>query len=185
MRHLAAAACGLILFAGLAPAQTPDQHDHLQDFKNKLIWKGPLIKTLLSAGFNEIRNSPHEWGRGLDGFGKRAGSAFAKRTVKASVELAASEWTHEDLHYHRQGTGTVMSRIRHAIVTTYWVPRDDGPGHTLAVGRIAGSFATPQVARLWMPDRINGSNAALQSTAATVGLDLGLNILYEFWRRPK
>jgi hypothetical protein len=173
--------CGLSLLAGPASAQ---QDNHLEDFKRKLIWKEPLIKTVASALFNEASDSPHEWGRGIDGFGKRAGSAFAKRTVKASVELAASEWTHEDLHYHRLGDGTIFSRVKHAVVTTYWVGRDNGPGNTVAVGRIAGSFTASQVARLWMPDRVATFGAAMQSTAATVGLDLGVNIVREFWRRP-
>ncbi len=134
--------------------------------------------------FNEVRNSPHEWGRGVDGFAKRAGSSFGQRAVKASVELGVSEWTHEDLHYHRLGTGSFFTRLKHAVVTTYWVPRDNGPGNTIAVGRIAGSFLSPQVARLWMPDRVATGGAALQSTAATIGLDAGINVLYEFWRRP-
>jgi hypothetical protein len=176
IRHLVFFLCAVPVFA-----QT---HSHLQDFKRKLIWKGPLAKTAVSALFNEVRNSPHEWGRGVDGFAKRAGSSFGQRAVKASVELGVSEWTHEDLHYHRLGTGSFFTRLKHAVVTTYWVPRDNGPGNTIAVGRIAGSFLSPQVARLWMPDRVATGGAALQSTAATIGLDAGINVLYEFWRRP-
>ena len=173
--------CGVALAAGSARAED----NHLQDFKRKLIWKGPLAKTVASALFTEITNSPHEWGRGIDGFGKRVGSSFGKRAVKASVELGVSEWTHEDLHYHRLGTGSVMRRVKHAVVTTYWVPRDNGPGHTLAAGRIAGTFAAPQVARLWMPDRVATFGAATQSAGYSMGLDVGLNLIYEFWRRPK
>jgi hypothetical protein len=176
IRHLVFFLCAVPVFA-----QT---HSHLQDFKRKLIWKGPLAKTAVSALFNEVRNSPHEWGRGVDGFAKRAGSSFGQRAVKASVELGVSEWTHEDLHYHRLGTGSFFTRLKYAVVTTYWVPRDNGPGNTIAVGRIAGSFLSPQVARLWMPDRVATGGAALQSTAATIGLDAGINVLYEFWRRP-
>jgi hypothetical protein len=182
LRRLAPVLCGLSLLAGPVLAE---EQNHIQDFKRKLIWKGPLIKTAASALFEEARNSPHEWGRGIDGFGKRVGSAFAKRTVKAGVELGFSGFTHEDLHYQRMGSGRFWARVKHAVVTTYWVPRDDGPGHTLAVGRIAGSFAAPQVARLWMPDRIATFGAAMESTGATLGLDVGLNVLYEFWHRKR
>jgi hypothetical protein len=174
--------CGILLLAGSVSAQN---HDHLEDFKRKLVWKGPLIKTVVSALFNEARDSPHEWGRGIDGFGKRAGNAFAKRTIKAGAELTASGWTHEDLHYHRLGAGSVWTRVAHAVAATYWVPRDDGPGHTLAAGRIAGTLAAPQVARLWMPDRLATFGAAMQASGATVGLDVGPNIVYEFWRRRR
>ena len=75
-------------------------------FEDKLIWKGPLVKTAISALFNEAINSPTEWGRGIDGFGKRAGNSFGQRAVKASVELGLSTWTHEDLHFRRLGEGS-------------------------------------------------------------------------------
>ena len=179
MRKLFVAICGVTLLAGSACAQ---EDNHFQDFKRKLIWKGPLLTTALSAFAGEVFNAPKEWGRGIDGFGKRAGSSFGQRAVKASVELGFSERTHEDLHYHRLGTGSVLTRVKHAVVTTYWVPRDNGTGQTLAVGRIAGTFAAPQVARLWMPDRVATFGAATQSAGATFGLDVGLNIVYEFWR---
>ena len=168
----------------MAASALAQDADHLQDFKNKLIWKGPLAKTAASALFSQAIDAPKEWGRGIEGFGKRVGSSFGKRAVKASVELGVSEWTHEDLHYHRLGTGSFLGRLKYAVVTTYWVPRDNGPGHTVAAGRIAGSFAAPQVARLWMPDRVANFEGAARSMGFSIGLDVGLNILYEFWRRP-
>jgi hypothetical protein len=172
--------CALSLLAAPTLAQN---HSHLEDFKRRLLWKDALVKTALSALFNEARNSPHEWGRGIDGFGKRAGSAFGKRAVKAGVEFGVSEWTHEDLHYKRLGSGSFLDRVKHAVGTTYWVARDDGSGQTLAVGRIAGSVAQSQAARLWMPDRVATFGAAMYGTAATVGLDIGINLFHEF--RPR
>ena len=173
------------LFLLCALSLSAQEHSHLRDFRRKLIWQGPLVKTAASALFNEIRNSPHEWGRGIDGFGKRAGSSFGQRAVKASTELAFSEVTHEDLHYHRLGGGSFLARLGHAVTSTYWVRRDNGAGHTLAVGRIAGTITAPQVARLWMPDRVATFGAAMQSSAATVGLDIGINLFYEFWHRRR
>ena len=51
MRELFLAVYGAVLLAGSASAQTDN---HLRDFQNKLIWKGPLKdqadKELLKAG---------------------------------------------------------------------------------------------------------------------------------------
>ncbi len=175
--------CGAFLLSGAADAQplAPPVDDHLREFRQKLIWKAPLAKTALSALFNEVRNSPHEWGRGADGFAKRAGSAFGQRAVKATVELGVSAWTHEDLHYHRSGHGSFWSRVKHAAVSTFWVRRDNGDGNTLAAGRITGAFAASQVSRSWMPDRVATFGAGAQSFGATLGLDVGTNLFVEFW----
>jgi hypothetical protein len=182
MRKLFVAVCGGVLLVGSASAQT-DTDNHLRDFRRKLIWKAPLIKTAFSALFNEARNSPHEWGRGVDGFGKRVASSFGQRAVKATVELGVSSWTHEDLHYKRMGPGGFWSRIKHAAVTTYWVPRDNGQGQTVAIGRITGSFAAGMVSRTWMPSRVATFGAGMQSFGGSIGLDVGVNIFREFWPR--
>src|ERR1035438_1910099 len=121
MRKLFVAACAVSQMLGSACAQDAD---HFKDFRDKLIWKAPLVKTAIAALFNEAINSPTEWGRGPGGFARRAGNSFAQRTVKASVELAVSPLTHEDLHFQRLGEGTVMVRLKHAVLGTFWVRRD-------------------------------------------------------------
>ena len=180
MRKLFMTVCGGVLLVGSASAQTDN---HLRDFRNKLIWKGPLIKTAFSALFNEARNSPHEWGRGIDGFGKRVASSLGQRAVKATVELGVSYWTHEDLHYKRMGQGSFWPRVKHAAVTTYWVRRDNGQGQTVAFGRITGSFTAGMVSRAWMPSRVATFGAGMQSFAGSIGLDVGVNLFREFWPR--
>ena len=143
------------------------------------------MKTAFSALFNEAINSPTEWGRGIDGFAKRAGNSFGQRAVKASVELGVSEWTHEDLHFRRLGEGTAWQRVKHATLGTFWVRRDDGMGHTLAVGRIAGAFAAGQASRIWMPARVANFGAGARTSGGTLGLDVAANLFREFWPRKR
>jgi hypothetical protein len=182
MRRLFTALCGVALMAGLACAQ---DDNHLRDFRDKLIWKGPLMKTAFSALFNEAINSPTEWGRGIEGFGKRAGNSFGQRAAKATVELAVSEWTHEDLHFRRLGEGTVWTRVKHVMLGTFWVQRDNGPGHTLAAGRITGAFAAGQLSRTWMPARLANFGAGVRTSGGTLGLDVGADLFREFWPRKR
>src|SRR5437588_12289245 len=87
-----------VLIAAHAGAQ---EHIHKQEFKNKLYFKGALIKTVIAATWAEARNSPHEWHRTMGGFGKRAASSYAQRAVKGVTEFGISEITHEDLRYHK------------------------------------------------------------------------------------
>jgi hypothetical protein len=183
MRNLFVAICGASLMAGSACAQDAD---HFRDFRDKLIWKTPLLKTAVSALFNEAINSPTEWGRGPEGFAKRAGNSFGQRVVKASVELGVSEWTHEDLHFRRSGEGSVWTRVKHVTLGTFWVPRDNGIEHrTLAAGRITGAFAAGQASRIWMPARVANFGAGVRTSGGTLGLDVGINLVREFWPRKK
>ena len=182
MRKLLVAMCGVTIMAGSAGAQ---DDNHLRDFRDKLIWKGPLMKTAFSALFDEAINSPTEWGRGIDGFGKRVANSFGQRAIKASVELAFSPLTHEDLHFRRSGEGSVWQRVKHVAVGTFWVPRDNGPGHTLAAGRITGVLAARQLSRLWMPARVAGFGTCVRNSGGSLGVDVGLDLVREFWPRKK
>jgi hypothetical protein len=182
MRKLFVAMCGVALMAGLACAQ---DDNHLRDFRDKLIWKGPLMKTAFSALFTEAINSPTEWGRGIEGFGKRAGNSFGQRAVKATVELGVSEWTHEELHFRRLGEGSAWTRVKHVMLGTFWVRRDNGPGHTLAAGRIVGAVAAGQMSRLWMPARLANFGAGMRTSGGTLGLDVGTDLFREFWPRKR
>jgi hypothetical protein len=182
MRKLFVAMCGLSLVASPMCAQ---DDNHLRDFRDKLIWKAPLVKTSVAALLNEAINSPKEWGRGADGFAKRAGSSFAQRAIKASFELGISQWTHEDLHFRRSGEGSVWTRVKHTVRGTFWVRRDNGPGHTLAAGRITGAIAAGQGTRLWMPARVATFGAGARNTGATLGLDVGTDLVREFWPRKR
>ena len=182
MRKLFVAICGVSLMVGSAYAQ---DDNHLRDFRDKLIWKGPLMKTAFSALFNEAINSPTEWGRGIDGFAKRAGNSFGQRAVKATVELGLSPLTHEDLHFHRLGEGSVWTRVKHVMLGTFWVRRDNGEGHTLAAGRITSAFAAGQMSRIWMPARLANFGAGVRTSGGTLGLDVGTDLFREFWPRKR
>ena len=178
--------CLVVIAAGRLSAQQPSSVDdnHWRDFKRKLIWKGPLAKTVLSAGFNQVINSPREWDRTWEGFGKRAANSAGQRAIKATMELAVSEWTHEDLHYHRLREGGFARRLGHAVSGTFWVRRDNGSdGYTLAAGRISGAFAAGQLSRTWMPSRVATFRSGMTTFGAAMGLDVAWNVFSEFWPR--
>jgi len=178
--RLLAVAYGMALMA--APVRGQDDN-HLRDFRYKLIGTGPLIGTVVGTLSTEFFNVPREWRRGYGGLGKRAGNLFAQSAVQATVELGASYWTHEDLHFRRCGAGSAWARVKRVVAGDFRVRRDDGPGHTLAVGRIAGAFAAGQMSRLWMPDRVAGFRSGLGTSGATLGLKVGSDLLREF--RPR
>ena len=179
MSRLATLLLPFILISVQAGAQ---QHIHKRELKHKFMFKGALIKTGVSALWGEARNSPHEWGRTWSGLAKRAGSSYAQRAVKGVVEFSiSSAWTHEDLRYHKSNLQGRWPRIKFAVVRSFWVPRDVGDGHTFAVGRVVGAFAAGQVSRTWMPSRVATFGAGVSSGGLSIGLDVGLNVVREFW----
>jgi hypothetical protein len=162
------------------------EHIHKRELKQKLFTKGSWIKTGATVAWEQIRNSPHEWGRNAGGLAKRAGSSAGQRAIKGVTEYTiASMWTHEDTRYRRSGLDGKWPRVRYAVVSTFWVPRDVPGGNTFAVGRVAGAIVGAQVSRAWLPQRVATFGAGMSSAGLSVGFDVGLNVVREFWRKPR
>jgi hypothetical protein len=140
-------------------------------------------RSAASATWGQLRNSPHEWGRGPAGFGKRFASGLGRHAVKATIQAGVGAIHHEDLHYHRsnlQGTGP---RLKYAVKSTFWVPRTNKRGHTVAAGRISGNMGAGLISRAWQPASTAGIGAGLASGGIGIGAEVGANVAREFWPR--
>jgi hypothetical protein len=154
-------------------------------FVKRLFSPASMARTGASAAWSEIRNSPHEWGRGATGFAKRFGSSFGRHVIKTTVMTGVGAVHHEDLHYHKSELEGTWPRMKYAVVSTFWVPRTKGSGHTLALGRISGNMSAGLVSRVWMPARVATVGAGVASGGISIGADVGLNVAREFWPRHK
>jgi hypothetical protein len=143
------------------------------------------VRSLASAGLNQARNYPHEWGQGGAGFAKRAGSAFATHAVKEGIELPLARAFHQDLHYQRSNLQGTWPRLKYAVKSTFIVPRTNKPGKTLATSRIAGNMGAGMISRAWMPASAAGVGAGLASGGAGIGVDVGVHVAREFLPQKK
>jgi len=178
-------ACTLIAVpSGAQPYATANQeHVHKAALKKKFLTGEAWAKVVAGAAWSHLVNSPHEWGRGAGAFGKRVASSAGGHAVKGVVEYSiAASWTHEDLRYRRSNAHGTWPRLRYAVVHTFWVPRDTG-GNTFAFGRTIGALTSGQVSRAWMPARVATVGAGFESGGLSICLDIGINVLQEFWPR--
>lgn len=134
-----------------------------------------------SAAWGQWRNSPPEWGRGSDGFGRRLSSGYGRRVIKNTVDFGVSSWRGETMSYVRcTGCTGAWSRVRYAVRSTFVRPREGG-GSTFAAGRLMGAYASGFAPMLWYPDSRDGAGHAVLRGTTCLGLDLGKNVLREFW----
>lgn len=157
-------------------------HPYREEYKRQTFGKGAIAPTLGGAAVRQLRNSPHEWGRGASGFGKRVGSSFGTNVIKHSIEFPIAAARHEDLHYHRSGQKGFGPRLRHALVSTVITRKTTTGRKTVASGRISGAVGSGIVASAWQP-----AGLSVAGGAATGGIMLGgtaaANVAREFWPR--
>ena len=180
------AAPGLMCIAILSASSVAEAASKpSRDFAKRMVSPQSLGRTAAGAGIGTLRNSPHEWGQGAAGFGKRFASGIGRHVVKTAIQTGVGALHHEDLHYHRSNLEGTFPRLKYAVTSTFWVPRTNRTGHTVALGRLSGNMGAGLVSRLWQPASTAGIGAGFASGGISIGADVGINVAREFWPQHK
>ena len=138
-----------------------------------------IIGPAFAAGIGQAQDEPPSWGGGAEAFGKRYGSAAARRVIAETVIFGFAAADGEDPRYFPSQDRRVWARTRHAIVSTFVSPTSHGVTIP-AFSRFVGVYGAAFVSNTWYPDnRATAGNAAVRGTWGMVG-SLGLRLASEF-----
>ncbi len=141
---------------------------------------GGLLGSGLSAGVNQWRDYPKEWGQGAKGYGRRFAASVGQGTVKNSIRFVTATALHEDPRYFASDQKGFPRRVGHAIASVF-VTRTDSGGRRFNVSGLAGAVGSEFIANQWYPPRLATTNDALRGCAITLGLDAARNLAKELW----
>ena len=137
---------------------------------------------LLYAEVDQMRNEPPQWGKGWDGYGKRAASNVGEFAIQEGVTDGLAAVLHRPLDYQRCPCHGFDDRMAWAIrqSLTDVMPHDQ---HPLAVPRIVGAYAGSFAQASWRP-AASSSRARVAVLNGTVSLLIGagINVFHEFKR---
>jgi hypothetical protein len=140
------------------------------------------------AAINQANDTPHEWGQGMVGFGRRFASAFGKHIVHKTIQDPVSKLLHEELSYHRSGQERFAPRLKAALLGSVIRHKTTTGKSTVAVGEISGAFGSGLISRLWQPASTGSLAMGFESGGITLAIDTGMNVVKEFWpeiRHPR
>jgi hypothetical protein len=143
---------------------------------------------VVGAAINQENDTPHEWGQGMVGFGRRVASAFGKHIVHKTIQYPVSKLLHEELSYHPSGQERFGPRLKAALLGSVIRHKTTTGKSTLAVGEISGAFGSGLISRLWQPASTGSLAMGFESGGITLGIDTGMNVVKEFWpeiRHPR
>jgi hypothetical protein len=158
------------------PTQTRELHNYLFDAFGPY----PIAVASVSAGIDQMDNSPPEWSQGASGYGRRFGSALGIEAVSTTTRFALSEALRQDPLYYRCECSGVFPRLGHAVVSAF-TARTGEDGHQVfsvpaLVGPYAGSFTAVYA---WYPNRF-GAKDALRMGNYSLLEYVGGNVALEF-----
>lgn len=131
------------------------------------------------AGIKQAANTPH-YRQGAIGYGERFGATAADGFSDIMIGGAIlPSLLHQDPRYFYQGTGTVRSRLRHALLSPFIARGDNGKSQP-NYSSVGGDLASAALSNLYFPNSNRGAGLVFSQFALGTGERLGADVAEEF-----
>ncbi len=131
------------------------------------------------AGLKQAADSP-AYPQGAKGYGERFGATAADGFTDIMIGGAIlPSLLHQDPRYFYQGTGSVRSRLRHALLSPFIARGDNGKSQP-NYSSMGGDLGSAAISNLYFPEKNRGAGLVFSQFALGTGERLGANIAQEF-----
>ncbi len=135
------------------------------------------------AAVEQAHNTFPGYGQGSEGYAKRYGGTYADTLTSRMLGSAIfPALLHQDPRYFYQGSGSVRSRVLHALLATVVCRGDNGrlePNYS----RMAGSFAAAGLSNLYRAQQDRQVGLTFRNGLIILGGNAVTNVLREFLSR--
>lgn len=159
-----------------------DVKEKFKIYGGRIVSPHVFVLTALTAGVRQWQNSPGQWGRGWDGYGKRFGTNYARTAIRDTFAFGVDSALHLDPRFFRApetagGGGRMVHALKQVVIA-----RKDNGGQSFAYGSVLGAFASGEASTLWQPRRSDGRfGDGLVYAGVLLAGDAAYNVFREFW----
>ncbi len=166
----------------VGPTMHADPFDIHQKFEYRIIQSFGLkgyFGSALGAAIGQSRDSPREWGEGVQGYATRYVSGIGSNLSRQSVAFLMESALHEDPRYFPSEEKAFGKRLKNVLLQTV-VARTDAGKETFAWARMVSAFAAGEITNAWSPPSTDSPERGAVRGCMTLGGDFGYNLLQEF-----
>ncbi len=135
------------------------------------------------AGIEQKHNTFPGYGQGLEGYGKRLGAAYADTMSTRMIGRALLPAVlHQDPRYFYRGSGSIRSRILHALAASFVTRGDNGrlePNYS----QLLGNFAAAGLSNVYRAPEDRRVGLTFRNGLIITGTGAVENLLREFFSR--
>lgn len=133
-----------------------------------------------AAGIEQATNAYAGYGQGVAGYGKRFAAKFADgRTSDLLTHAVFPALLHQDPRYYYQGSGSVKSRLVHAVSSAF-LTRNDSGRTVFNSSYFLGDLSAAALSNLYYPKANRGANLVFTNAAVGLAGRIGTNLMREF-----
>ncbi len=162
--------------------QRPDPSERRNNYLKSVFGPTALARVAATATWGTIRNSPEEWGKKPEGFGRRLASDFGKNLIKQSTIAGLDEAFKVDSRFYRSKKRDLKSKVGNALLSTVTARTPSGK-RVIGVPRIAGTYLSSiAAAEVWYPKRFTYKDG-LRSGTISLGFTAAFNLFKELIKK--
>ncbi|HLM23454.1 MAG TPA: hypothetical protein VK274_00295 [Pyrinomonadaceae bacterium] len=157
----------------------PTPRERFKRYVSSTVGPTRLAWSAASAGINQWRDHPEEWGQGAKGYGKRYASSLGQNAIQQTVTYGLDMAIDLDTGFRRSKRQGFFPRMKDALIQNV-TSRTRSGDRVISVPRLAGVYTGAVVAReTWYPDRYSYKDG-LRSGTKTLLTGFGINLVREF-----
>ena len=157
----------------------PSHRERFNRYVKSSVGPFRLAYTGFTAGINQWRDHPEEWGQGMKGFGRRYASSFGQNLIQQTVTYGLDEAFGLDTGFKKSKREGFGPRMKDALIQNV-TSRTKSGKRVISAPRLVGVYTGAIVAReTWYPDRYNYKDG-LKSGTTQLLTGFGINLVREF-----
>jgi hypothetical protein len=137
------------------------------------------VMSLATAVYKQTLNTPDEWGRTPEGFGRRLGSSYGSSLIRNSMHDSMAAAVGTDPRYFPCACTGIVQRSGHALKMTLLTYNRNGR-MVPDIPQLSGAYGGSMIETMWYPDRYSPLVHGVQSGHIEVGLIGAEHLVQEF-----
>ena len=181
-------AAGVLMVNGQQPTPSPipaadyvfpTREERFKKYVKDTVGPFRLVRTGVSAGLDQWRDTPEDWGQGSKGYGKRFASGMGRNAIQQTVTYGLDSALGFDTGFRRSKREGFFPRLKDALAENV-TSRTRSGNRVISAPRLIGVYTGSVIAaETWYPNRYSYKDGLRHGTT-TLLTGFGINVLREF-----
>jgi hypothetical protein len=143
--------------------------------RQTFVTAGSYVARMFSAGIDQARGVPSEWGGGMEAYGKRFGSRYGQFVITNTLQSAGNAVLGYETRYDLCRCSGFWPRSKHAIARNFFTYNSTESQKRAQIPLFVGAFGAGMISSVWLPGHRSvwkdGAYAALGQAAYGSGIN--------------
>ena len=149
-------------------------------FRQTFFTAGSYLARGFSAGLDQARGEPSDWGGGFGGYGKRYVARYGEFVIQNSIQSGGNALLGYEPRYDFCRCDGFWPRTRHAISRNFVAYNRSERDLRPQIPTYVGAFAAGVLYNTWLPGQHNIWKGGAYNVLSQVGIGSGYNFVSEF-----